>query len=165
MFADRQSLEDDTENPYWIINRNKLNDETERLTGNLNASFKIFDWWDVSGRLGLDRYQTAATTYTAPEGAVRQKYQNGYLAKSIRNYKYFSTNWMSNMHKVVSDFDLNLLLGATTEYTKVGSTAHWGYDFTVPGTVSFNNIPTETQFFKDANSQLEKHVVFDPHRS
>ena len=164
MFADRQNLEDDTENPYWIINKNKMNDETERLTGNLNASFKILDWWDISGRLGLDRYQTVATTYRAPGGAVLQKYQNGYLAKSMRNYKYFSTNWMSNMHQTFSDFDLNLLLGTTTEYTKAANQTHWGYNFTVPGTVSFNNIPTETQFFKDTNSRKRMVGVYGEFR-
>ena len=47
-------IEFDKENPYWIINKNKLSDNTKRFTGAANASFKIADWWDVSARVGYD---------------------------------------------------------------------------------------------------------------
>ena len=150
MFEGLQDLVSDTENPYWILNKNKMEDETERFTGAINASLKLTDWWDVSARVGIDRYQTSAYTYRAPGGAVDEKYQQGYLAKSMSNYQYITTNVMSNMNKKFGDFDLNLLLGTTTEATKRTNQNHWGYQFVVPGTISFNNIASANQFFKDA---------------
>ena len=165
MFADRQDLEDDVENPYWIINKNKLQDATDRLTGNINASFQITNWWTVSGRLGIDRYKTSADTYTAPGGAVKQMYQGGYLARSERDYRYLSTTLLSTMNKQFGDFDLNLTLGHTTEYTKTSAYSHWGYNFIVPGTASFNNIPTTTQFFKNSNSRKRLVGAFGEFRA
>ena len=45
-------------------------------------------------------------------------YQNGRLNKSDYTYNYISTNVMSNFHKTFGDFDLNLLVGTTTESTE-----------------------------------------------
>ncbi|KAA6311668.1 TonB-dependent receptor SusC, partial [termite gut metagenome] len=67
MFAGRQDLVDDIENPYWIINKNKMSDMTERVTGNINAAFKITDWWDISYRAGIDSYNTSNYNLVYPE--------------------------------------------------------------------------------------------------
>ena len=106
-----QDLEDDVENPYWILNKNTLTDETSRFTGAVNASLKLTDWWDVSARAGIDKYTTSSNTLRRPGGAVKQIYQNGYMSKGDVNYQYITTNVMSNFHKTFGDFDLNLLVG------------------------------------------------------
>ena len=94
-----QDLEDDIENPYWILNKNTLTDETSRFTGALNASLKLTDWWDVSARAGIDKYTTSSNTLRRAGGAVKQIYQNGYMSKGDVNYQYITTNVMSNFHK------------------------------------------------------------------
>ena len=40
---------------------------------------------------------------------------SGYMSKGDVNYQYITTNVMSNFHKTFGDFDLNLLVGTTTE--------------------------------------------------
>ena len=42
-FEQYQNLADDRENPYWIINKNKLNDQTRRWTGSVNANLDVTD--------------------------------------------------------------------------------------------------------------------------
>lgn len=165
MFDGLQEIADDVENPYWIINRNKMTDDNDRLTGSINASFKLTDWWDISARAGLDMYKTDSYTYTAPNGAVVEKYQNGFLSKNYSNYQYITTNVMSNMHKTLKDFDLNFLLGTTTEATKRWSQSHWGYKFVMPGTISFNNIATANQFFKDGTTRKRMVGVYGEFRA
>ena len=96
-----QDLEDDVENPYWILNKNTLTDETSRFTGAVNASLKLTDWWDVSARAGIDKYTTSSNTLRRPGGAVKQIYQNGYMSKGDVNYQYITTNVMSNFHKTL----------------------------------------------------------------
>ena len=135
-----QDLEDDIENPYWILNKNTLTDETSRFTGALNASLKLTDWWDVSARAGIDKYTTSSNTLRRAGGAVKQIYQNGYMSKGDVNYQYITTNVMSNFHKTFGDFDLNLLVGTTTEATKTTNNTRWGYNFVTEGLYSFNNI-------------------------
>lgn len=148
-----QALEDDVENPYWIINKNKMTDKNERITGTLNVGFKFTDWLDLSYRMGVDSYVNDAYTYIAPGGAVNEKYQNGRLSKSKVSYNYLTTNLMLNFHKTWGDFDLGALVGTSSESTERHTQVYWGYDFVTPGTISFNNILQENKFFSDGTSQ------------
>lgn len=157
LFEGRLDLASDRENPYWIINKDKMTDKTKRITGSLGASFEITDWWDVSSRVGYDQYTTDAYTYIAPGSVVREMYQNGRLSKSDYGYTYITTNIMSNFHKTFDDFDFNLLLGSTTESTERTNQTHWGYNFITAGTISFSNISKENQFFTDAT--VKKRLV------
>lgn len=152
-----QDLEDDVENPYWILNKNKMTDETSRFTGAINASLKITDWWDISARVGIDKYTTGSYTYRSEGGAVKEKYQNGYLAKGDVNYQYITTNAMSNMHKTFGKFDLSLLVGTMTEATKTTNNTRWGYNFVTDEVISFNNIASANQYFKE--STVRKRMV------
>ena len=150
-------LASDMENPYWIINKDKMTDKTNRFTGTINASFKITDWWDVSARIGYDNYTTDAYTYIAPGSVVHEMYQNGRLAKTDYRYEYYSTNFMSNFHKNVGDFNLSLMVGTTTENTKRVNQTHWGYNFISEGAIGFDNIANSNQFFKD--NTIRKRLV------
>ena len=70
IYAGTLALENDIDNPYWIINKDKLTSQTKRITGGINGNFKITNWWDVTGRLGYDQYATNDYTYIAPGSAV-----------------------------------------------------------------------------------------------
>ena len=148
-----QALEDDIENPYWIINKNKMTDKNERITGTINASFRFTDWLDLSYRMGVDSYVNDAYTYIAPGAAAREMYQNGRLSKSKVSYNYLTTNLMLNFHKTWGDFDIGALVGTSSEATERLTQVQWGYDFVTPGTISFANILQEHKFFNDATSK------------
>jgi outer membrane receptor protein involved in Fe transport len=64
---------------------------------------------------------------------------------------------MSNFHKTFGDFDLNLLVGTTTEATKTTNNTRWGYNFVTEGLYSFNNIIKANQYFKE--STVRKRMV------
>ena len=143
------TLDADIDNPYWIINKDNLTSQTNRLTGGLNGTYKIADWWDVIARLGYDQYGTNDYTYISPGSALIPLYQNGRLSKDMFNYTYITTTVMSNFHKKFGNFDTHLLLGTTSENTLITSQNHWGYNFVTAGTVSFGNIATTNKFFTD----------------
>lgn len=151
VYAGTLALESDIDNPYWIINKDELTSETKRFTGGISANYKITNWWDLTGRLGYDQYGTNDYTYIAPGSAVIPLYQNGRLSKDLVDYTYLTTTVMTNFHKTFfKDFDTHLMLGTTSENTEVKSQNHWGYNFVIPGTISFNNIATANKFFTDA---------------
>ena len=158
-------LADDKENPYWIINKDKMYDKTHRFTGALSGNFKITDWWDVTARFGYDNYTTDAYTYIAPGSVVKELYQNGRLSKSDYRYEYWSSNVMTNLHKTFGDFDLGLMLGTTAESTERLNQTHWGYNFTTPGTISFTNIATGDQFFNDGTTKKRLVGVYGEARA
>lgn len=165
MFEGYQDLSSDTENPYWIINKNSLSDQTRRWTGAINANIDVADWFNIVYRAGLDTYQLDNYTYIAPGGAVTEKYQNGRLNKSKMDYTYMSSNLMFNFHKTFGDFDLNLLLGQTAESTNRIRQAHWGYDFVSAGTISFANISNDNQFFSESTSRNRLIGVYGEFRA
>ena len=147
------ALEDQVENPYWIINKNKMTDKNERITGALNVSYEFTDWLNISARLGLDSYNNDAYTYIAPGGNVSEEYQEGRLSKSKVKYNYLNTNVMINFHKTWGDFDVAALVGHASEMTDRTSNTMWGWQFQVPGTISFDNIIEQNRKFTDGISQ------------
>ncbi|MDR1371874.1 MAG: SusC/RagA family TonB-linked outer membrane protein, partial [Dysgonamonadaceae bacterium] len=106
------------ENPYWLINKNKMTDQTNRFTGNAAADFKVFDWWNLTYRAGIDRYTTGNRNIIAPGGEIKSDYQNGMLSENQLDYQYLSYSLMSNMDKSFGDINVGLLLGLSEEETK-----------------------------------------------
>ena len=152
-FAGTLPLENDIDNPYWIINKDNLTSKTKRFTGGVNANFKVTNWWDITARLGYDQYTTNDYTFIAPGSAVIPLYQTGRLSKDGFDYSYLSTTVMTNFHKTFGDFDTHLMLGTTSESTEWLTQNHWGYNFITAGTISFNNISTDNKFFTDGTTK------------
>ena len=157
LFEGLQDMSADVENPYWIINKNKLSDNLSRFTGGINANYVITDWFNVLYRIGYDTYNSGSYTYIAPGGAVLEMYQNGRLSKGSTAYEYITSNLMLNFQKKIGDFDLNLLLGHTTESTERVALSHWGFNFLTQGTISFENIVKENKFFSE--NKTRKRLV------
>ena len=147
------ALEDDIDNPYWIVNQDNLTSKTNRFTGGINGDYKIASWWDITGRVGYDQYSTNDYTFIAPGSALAPLYQNGRLSKDLVDYTYITTTVMSNFHKKIGDFDTHLMLGTTSEDFNTKTQNHWGYAFNTPGTISFNNIENSNKFFTDATTR------------
>ncbi|MDR3350341.1 MAG: SusC/RagA family TonB-linked outer membrane protein [Prevotellaceae bacterium] len=107
------------ENPYWLINKNEMTDQTNRFTGNATLDFKVFDWWNVTYRAGIDRYTTGNKNIIAPGGEfTKTDYTDGMLSENQLDFQYLSYNLMSNMDKTFGDFNVGLLLGLSEEETK-----------------------------------------------
>jgi ferric enterobactin receptor len=142
-------LANDVDNPFWIINQDKLTSKTNRFTGGISGNFKITDWWDITGRMGYDQYTTNDYTFIAPGSAVIAKYQNGRLSKDLVNYTYITTTVMSNFHKRIKDFDTHLTLGTSSDDFNTNVQNLWGWNFTTPGTISLNSIDLANKQFSD----------------
>ncbi|WP_237241877.1 SusC/RagA family TonB-linked outer membrane protein [Sphingobacterium sp. B29] len=160
MFEGLQELQDDVENPYWTINRNKLTDNTERITGSINANMNIFDWWNVSYRVGMDSYLTKNSTLIAENGAVKQLWQNGMMSENDLKFNYWSSNLMSNFNKKIGDFDLGAMVGYFAEETKVNTNRRMGYDFVVNNFYSFGNIDKANKLFDEVTSKKRLYGLY-----
>ena len=157
MFEGRQNLEDDVENPYWILNKNSLSDKTNRFNGSIFANIDVADWVSINYRLGYDNYTTKNNTFIAPRGAVRATYQNGKLSDSDFNYEYLSSNLMANFNKKVGDFDLGLLVGQTIEETNTLNNMRNAWDFVVDEFYSYDNIPESNRQIR--RSETHKRLM------
>lgn len=160
MFEGLQDLKDDVENPYWIVNKNKLGDQTERLTGNVSAAARITDWWNLSYRLGMDWYLTKNSTLIAENGAVKDIWQQGMMSESDFKYNYWSSNLMSDFNKRFGDFDLGALVGFFSEQTNAVNNRRMGYNFEVENFYSFGNIIDANKFLEVVQSKRRLYGLY-----
>lgn len=159
------ALDEDVDNPYWLINKNPQEDKTSRIIGNAYVSAKITNWLDATYRLGIDDYLTQFSSLTYPGSSVKIAWQNGMLSKTDRNYNYINSNLMLNFHKTIKeDWDANLTLGTTAEDTYIRSVSNRAENFVIPTFISLNNAEHENQYFSESITQKRLVGVYGDFR-
>ena len=157
MFGDRLDPWEERDNPYWIVNKNKMFDDTDRFTGSLGVKADITKWWFIQYRLGIDSYTQINSNRIAADGVIKQVWQNGMMSDNTLRFKYMSHNFISNMNKKFGDFDFNLLLGAASDDTQTDRNSMMAWNFSVPDFYSYANASTENKQF--AHSASQKRLV------
>ena len=155
---------DEKDNPYWIVNKNRMTDQTERFTGNVNVKWDLFDWWWISYRMGVDSYMTESANQIAPGGAIKNVWLKGMYSNNNYKYRYLSNNLMSNWNKQFGDFNVNLMLGGSTDYIKTRSDYERAWNFIVPEIYSFDNARQSDQAFKHSSSKKRMVSAFGEFR-
>ena len=163
LFPDQQ-LADDIDNPYWIVNKNRVTDKTTRFTGNINLKLDVFDWWKITYTAGTDRYTTNTRRLIEPESGVKLLWQKGMLSESDRTYEYLTSNLMMNFNKKIADFDFNLLVGNSVEDTKTTVNRRMGWNFVVDNFFSINNTAETDRSITQANSRKRLVGVYGEFR-
>ncbi|WP_291603280.1 SusC/RagA family TonB-linked outer membrane protein, partial [Bacteroides sp.] len=165
MFGDRLDVVDERDNPYWILNKNKLQDNTERFTGNFNIKADITDWWWISYRMGIDSYTTDDSKTLSAGGVYKLAWQKGMYSENSYRYKYLSTNLMTNFAKQFGDFNFNLMLGTSTDDTRSWSNYRMAWNFEIPDFYAFDNATNDNRDFSSARSQKRLVGVFGEFRA
>ena len=155
---------DERNNPYWILNKDRLTDNTERFTGNFSVKADLFDWWWVSYRMGIDSYTTENANKLAPGGTHKELWKNGMYSENSLRYQYLSTNLMTNFSKQFGDFNFNLMLGTASEYTKNTRNSRMAWNFQVPEFYSFDNALKEDRDFSNYKSRKRLVGVYGEFR-
>lgn len=153
MFGDRLDVVDERDNPYWILNKNKLKDNTERFTGNFSIKADIADWWWISYRMGIDSYTTDDSKTLAAGGVYKLAWQKGMYSENSYRYKYLSTNLMMNFNKQFGDFNFNLMLGTSTDDTRTWTNYRMAWNFEIPDFYAFDNATNDNRDFSSSRSQ------------
>ena len=106
------------QNPYWINYRNLRGNERDRYMLNANANYKIFDWFDISGRVRIDNsvagYEEklyASSNKTLTEGSDR-----GFYGMNTEKDKQLYIDVMANINKnLTEDISLQANVGASLQ--------------------------------------------------
>ncbi len=165
MFGDRLDPWDERDNPYWIVNKNKMFDENSRFTGMLSIKADITDWWFVSYKVGIDKYTQTASNRLASGGVLKQIWQNGMMSDNTLQFQYMSHDFMTNVNRKFGDFDLNLLLGTTIDETKTDRNYMMAYNFSVPDFFSYANATDDNKSFKHSASKKRLVGTFGEFRA
>ena len=153
MFGDRLDVVEERDNPYWIINKNNLQDLTERLTGNFSVKADLTDWWWVSFRMGVDSYTTDDSKKIGAGGVYKEAWQKGMYSENSYRFRYLSTNLMTNFSKSFGDFNFNLMAGLSTDDTQTWSNSRIAWNFEVADFYSFDNATDSNRDFSSSRSQ------------
>ena len=165
MFGDRLDVVDERDNPYWILNKNKLKDNTERFTGNFSIKADIADWWWISYRMGIDSYTTDDSKTLAAGGVYKLAWQKGMYSENSYRYKYLSTNLMMNFNKQFGDFNFNLMLGTSTDDTRTWTNYRMAWNFEIPDFYAFDNATNDNRDFSSSRSQKRLIGTFGEFRA
>lgn len=165
MFGDRLDVVNERTNPYWILNKNKMKDNTERFTGNFSIKADITDWWWVSYRMGIDSYTTDNSNQLGAGGVYKLAWQKGMYSENSYRYKYLSTNLLTNFNKQFGDFNLNLMLGTSTDDTRTWSNYRMAWNFEVPEFYAFDNATNDNRDFSSSRSQKRLVGAFGEFRA
>ena len=126
------------DNPYYTVNENLYNDQTNRILGNITLDYQPFSWLNITNRIGADVYGTNSQqnfgTQTIEIPVV------GRVAVRNENFQRFNNDLIATITPYVhKDWDLSLLLGQnirseanTKKYTR-------GDNLIVPGLYNLNN--------------------------
>jgi TonB-linked SusC/RagA family outer membrane protein len=150
------------DNPRWAMANNEFFEETQRVFGNINASFRILDGLRLNYRLGSDYYLTdgkevyeRGSGFTGGRTAVPSGGQ-------IRDFAYSRSEINSNVNlvfntSIMDDIALDLLLG--NEFFEINrrTIENIGRTITIGGFRNMNNTGTQTVF---EEVQRERTVGF-----
>ncbi len=85
-------------NPYFVLDYNRLRDKRNTLQGDINASFRIYDWLRLQYRIGTTTTQQQSLT-------TQNKFTlAGDSKKSINPYPGFYRDLSTSLTRVNSDF-------------------------------------------------------------
>lgn len=101
------------QNPYWIMNRNKMVNERDRYMMNVSLKYEISDWINVMGRaridnsvnnFGLKKYASTHAILASPNGTYKS---------TIENSKQAYADALVNINKYWGDYSLGANIGTS----------------------------------------------------
>lgn len=98
-------------NPYFVRYKNFENDSRYRTFGNVAATYKVTDWFNVLGRVSMDSYDEQQEERSAV-GSTAASYPSFYR-RYDRTYREFNFDLIGNFNKKISEnFSFQGLIGA-----------------------------------------------------
>ncbi|PIB28209.1 SusC/RagA family TonB-linked outer membrane protein [Maribacter sp. 4G9] len=143
------------DNPYWIINNTPRTDEVNRFVGSVGFTYKIADWLNLAGNIGIDTYADDRVQFfdigsrTNPAGTV-----------IYDNYNYRHTDNYFNVNgniDITDDFSFGYLLGTNIYSERYTNTYTQGDQLGIKG---FNNITNASIVQGDYDITREKNIGF-----
>jgi TonB-linked SusC/RagA family outer membrane protein len=149
------------ENPFFDVNKNKLNDETNRFTGNFNATANVTDWLTLTTRIGLDNYSTTYNVLYHPE-SNRGISLGGSLDQAADNTRLFTAQYFAVARKkfLKDKLKTSLRLGGANHDYRTSVLATRGIGFLDPNFNSINNTNITSQRSKVSLTKIRRVSAF-----
>ena len=128
------------DNPYFSVNRNKINSKNNRIISNISLTLTPFSWGNLRSTIGADYYTNQNLLLRHPESAL------GFSAGGIIDVADDITRNLNvqnllnfNSRKITSDLSVSGLVGNAISDAQSNVDATQGTQFLDPNFVSINN--------------------------
>lgn len=143
-----------TANPYWTINKQRNEDERDRIIGYFKLSYSITPWLKVIAKTGTDYYLDKRFFYRS-EGTWSTTNKNGdFQEYNTRTRETNSDILFVSNFKISDDIDLSLNAGGNRQKFSSRKIGHSGNEFIVPDLHVINNIKTLSYIFGLSESAI-----------
>ena len=102
------------DNPFWTVNETSFTSFNDRTLGNINASYKILPWLDVSYKLGTDFYTDKRKDFRDINTGGNPF---GALQNDIRSYNELNSTFLVNINKKLTS-DIGLAFTGGHDYNQ-----------------------------------------------
>lgn len=128
------------DNPYFNVNKNRIESRTNRIVSNFGLTVTPFTWGYLKTNIGVDTYTNQNLILRHPESYMGYSY-NGVLdvADDITRNLSAQTLFNFNSYAITDDIAITGLVGQSVRDDKSNGDAMTGQDFLDPNFVSINN--------------------------
>ena len=134
------SASNEVDNPYFNVEKNKINSKNNRILANVGITLTPFSWGNLKTNIGTDAYTNENLIVRNPESAAGSTL-NGILdqADLITRNLNVQTLLNFNSHAISNRISVSGLLGNAISDFRSTTDAAVGRDFLDPNFVSINN--------------------------
>ncbi len=145
-------------NPYWTVYKNTNSMQKDRVTGHLNATYKLADWISVMGRVGMDWYHLYRKRVSS-DGSVTIS-DGGTFWQSQDYSSALNADLIFTFDKDISEtVGFNGTLGANYQDHKRHYMYYGASSLTVPDLFSITNVSGTPEVDQD-DTRYKSNSVF-----
>ncbi|MDP1860413.1 MAG: SusC/RagA family TonB-linked outer membrane protein [Gemmatimonadaceae bacterium] len=146
----------ETDNPYFNVEKNRINSRNGRIVTNLGLVVTPFSWGSLKTNVGLDGYTNENQILRHPESAYGNTY-NGVLDEANDVTRNLNAQTLLNLNsfQITDGISISGLVGNQISDFKSTTSALKGQDFLDPNFVSINNTNLRT----NRTTQLQRRLV------
>ncbi|SFC39718.1 TonB-linked outer membrane protein, SusC/RagA family [Parapedobacter composti] len=150
------------QNPYWIMERDRFQNNKQRYMTNATLQYRLNDWINLSGRLKLDRsndkfekkFNASTNTLFASE--------NGYYSLNEAQTQQVYAEFLMNINKTFAQDALYLTanVGTNVEDVQYDQNMYGGKLHGVPNLFTYANVNNSTAESSQSGYHRNKQAVF-----
>jgi TonB-linked SusC/RagA family outer membrane protein len=128
------------DNPYFMVNRNRIDAKNNRIVSNIGLTITPFSWGYLKSNIGVDAYTNQNLILRHPESQAGFNF-NGILdvADDVTRNLSAQTLFNFNSYAITDDIAISGFVGNSVRDDKSMTDAITGQDFLDPNFVSVNN--------------------------
>jgi len=160
-FTTATDLTSEIENPYFNVNKNKINSIQNRITSNFGFTITPVKWLNLKSNIGFDVYSNKNLLLSHPESS-RGFNKQGIMDVANDNTRNVNIQNLLNLtkQKITSDLSIDATLGNAIQDLRSNIDAQYGEGFLDPNFISINNTTTTLRNAKSSISQRRLFSLF-----